>query len=210
MSDNDSRPARHQALVAVHGPRVILLFAGSGDDEVSFGAKLPDAKEWARVVADISGGASNAQEMVLRRSIVGVTEDETRTERARLESLLDEDPPLADLWGLQLLAAVGFGAKATTVPAGDGLFDLTADVGDVKVAVQCKKRSRSQWNALRDVMTKKGQTEGAAAAYEMLVVSPNKADVAARYPALVTAFGEAACSAGSRSGGVAAPFGLPG
>ena len=209
MSDIDPRLARHQALVAAHGPRVILLFAGSDGDEVSFGAKLPDSKEWARFVTDISGkDASSAPEMVLRRSIVGVTEDETRTERTRLESLLDEDPPLADLWGLQLLAAVGFGAKASTVPAGEGLFDLTADVGDAKVTVQCKKRSRSQWNALRDVMTKKGQTEGAAAAYEMLTVSPNKADVAARYPALVTAFGEAAAAAGSRSG-VTAPFGLP-
>ena len=209
MSDIDPRLARHQALVAAHGPRVILLFAGSDGDEVSFGAKLPDAKEWARFVTDISGkDASSAPEMVLRRSIVGVTEDETRTERARLEAVLNEDPPLADLWGSQLLAAVGFGAKVSTVPAGEGLFDLTAEIGEAKITVQCKRRSRAQWSELREVMTKKGQTEGAAAAYDKLVVSANKADVAARYPALVTAFGEAACSAGSRSG-VAVPFGLP-
>ena len=210
MSDNDPRLARHQALVAAHGPRVILLSAGSDGDEVSFGAKLPDSKEWARFVTDISGkDASSAPEMVLRRSIVGVTEDEKRTERARLEAVLNEDPPLADLWGSQLLAAVGFGTKTSTVPAGDGLFDLVAEVGEAEVTVQCKRRTRPQWSQIRDVMTKKGQTEGAAAAYEMLIVSANKADVAARYPALVTAFGEAAAAAGSRSG-VTAPFGLPG
>ena len=73
--------------------------------------------------------------------------------------------------------------------------------------MQCKKRSRPQWNMLRDTAAKKGP-QAFAAAYEMLIVSSNKADVAQLYPALVSALGDAAASAGSRAE-TGAPFGLP-
>ena len=100
----------------------------------------------------------------------------------------------------------------TTAPAPDaaGLYELRAELpsGGAVLVLQCKKRSRPQWNLLRDVGGKKGPQAFAAAAYDMLITSANKADVAQLYPALVSALGDAAASAGSRAE-TGAPFGLP-
>lgn len=211
----DPRELRLQALRAANpGERLVLLSAGAGDNAVSIGAKLPSAAEWAIVAADLQGSNAAAAELALRRAVVGASPEETVAERARLESVLDEDPPLADLWGMQLLQAVGMGAKVTTAPKPDaaGLYELRAELpSGGEVVLQCKKRSRPQWNLLRDVGGKKGPQAFAAAAYDMLITSANKADVAQLYPALVSALGDAAAEAGSRArgGGVAAPFALP-
>lgn len=206
----DPRELRLQALRAAHpGERLVLLSAGAGDNAVSIGAKLPSAAEWAIVAADLQGSNAAAAELALRRAVVGASPEETIAERSRLESVLDEDPPLADRWGTQLLQAVGMGAKVTTSPKPDaaGLYELRAELPDGSVlALQCKKRSRPQWNMLRDTAAKKGP-QAFAAAYEMLIVSSNKADVAARYPALISALGDAAASVGSRAE-TGAPFGL--
>lgn len=207
----DPRLAHLAALRAAHpGARIVLLSAGADADAVCFGARLPDAAEWAIVAADLAAGNAAAAELALRRAVVGTTAEETTAERARLEALLDDDPPLGDFWGMQLLAIVGMGAKVTTSPKPDaaGLYELRAALpGGGEVVLQCRKRSRPQWAMLRDIAAKKGPQAFGAAAYEMLVVSANKADVAAQYPALVGALGDAAASAGSRAetGG---PFGL--
>ena len=208
----DPRELRLQALRAAHpGERMVLLSAGAGDNAVSFGVKLPDAKEWAIIAADLQGGNAAAAELALRRAVVGATPEETVAERSRMESVIDEDPPLGDFWGMQLLASVGMGAKITTSPKPDaaGLYELRAELpsGDAQV-LHCKKRSRPQWILLRDIAAKKGPQAFAAAAYDMLITSANKTDVAQRYPALVSALGDAAASAGSRSE-TGAPFGLP-
>jgi len=211
----DPRELRLQALQAGNpSERLVLLSAGTGPDAVSIGAKLPSAAEWAIVAADLQGSNAAAAELALRRAVVGASPEETIAERSRLESLIDEDPPLADLWGMQLLQAVGLGAKVTTAPKPDaeGLYELRAELPSGAVLVlQCKKRSRPQWGLLRDVGGKKGPQAFAAAAYDMLITSANKADVAQLYPALVGALGDAAAEAGSRArgGGAAAPFGLP-
>lgn len=208
----DPRELRLLALRAAHpGERLVLLSAGAGDNAVSVGAQLPDAKEWGLVAADLAAGNASAAELALRRAVVGASPEETIAERARMETLIDEDPPLGDFWGMQLLALVGMGAKVQASPKPDaaGLYDLRVELpGGGEVVMQCKKRSRPQWNMLRDTAAKKGAQAFAAAAYEMLIVSSNKADVAARYPALVSALGDAAASAGSRSE-TGAPFGLP-
>ena len=208
----DPRDLRLLALRAGNpGERLALLSAGAGDNAVSFGAKLPSAAEWAIVATDLQGSNAAAAELALRRAVVGATPEETVAERARLESVLDEDPPLGDYWGMQLLASVGMGAKITTSPKPDaeGRYELRAELpSGGEVVLHCKKRSRPQWGLLRDVAAKKGPQAFASAAYEMLVVSANKADVAQLYPALVSALGDAAASAGSRAE-TGAPFGLP-
>ena len=207
----DPRELRLQALRAAHpGERMVLLSAGAGDNAVSFGVKLPSAAAWALIAADLQGNAAVAEE-TLRGAVVGATPEETVAERARLENILNEDPPLGDFWGMQILQLVGMGAKITTSPKPDaaGLYELRAELpsGDAQV-LHCKKRSRPQWILLRDIAAKKGPQAFAAAAYDMLITSANKTDVAQRYPALVSALGDAAASAGSRSE-TGAPFGLP-
>ena len=208
----DPRELRLQALRAAHpGERMVLLSAGAGDNAVSFGVKLPSAAAWALIAADLQGNAAVAEE-TLRGAVVGATPEETVAERARLENILNEDPPLGDFWGMQILQLVGMGAKITTSPKPDaaGLYELRAALpgGGEVLALQCKKRSRPQWILLRDIAAKKGPQAFAAAAYDMLITSANKTDVAQRYPALVSALGDAAASAGSRSE-TGAPFGLP-
>lgn len=212
----DPRLAHLASLRAANpGARIVLLSAGEGESAVCFGARLPDSAEWAIVAADLQGSNADAAELALRRAVVGTTAEETTAERARLEALLDDDPPLGDFWGMQLLQAVGMGAKVTTAPKPDaaGLYELRAALPGAalpvggEVVLQCRKRSRPQWAMLRDIAAKKGPQAFGSAAYDMLVVSANKADVAALYPALVGPLGDAAASAGSRAetGG---PFGL--
>ena len=196
------------ALRAAHGERVIVLCAGEGESLIHFGVKLPDAAEWARIAGDLAQSNAAAAELALRRAVVGVTAEETTAERARLESILNDDPCLGDLWGAQILAAVGMNAKVETSPAEGGGFNLTATVGETTITVTCRKRSRPEWAELRSIAVKRGPMEMSKAAYDRLITSANKAQVAERYPALVQALGDAAAQAGSRAVAGAAPLGL--
>ena len=217
MSDTPSSfpTDRIAALQAAHG-RIVILSAGADEARVEFAAKMPSGtrtdknvpSEWENISADLQAGNADAAELALRRAVVGVTPEETAAERARLEAALDADPPLADAWGMQILQGIGVGAKVETVPAGEGTFTLSAQVGGELVAVTCKRPARPAWKMLRATLVKGGQAAFTAAAWGSLVTSSAavKAQIEERFPALVPAMGDAAANAGSKAGAAAAPF----
>lgn len=110
------------------------------------------------------------------------------------QDLLKEYPALGDVFGLELLAAAGSGAKVSKAKEG-GYFRFTAELGEETVSILARKPTQAEWAEIRTLLQDKDKRATVAGRLlAQCLVQPDMAGLEAllaRYPALEEPLGDA-------------------
>ena len=194
---------KYRALEAEHGKGRILVVQA---DDLNIALRRIDAKEWGVFRKFQEAKDDAVAEAMLRRAVVGLGEDETRAEKARLAQVLEEDPQLGDFWGLQLLKTAGFQAQIDVEemadPAAQG-WRLTCPL--LPDPIRAHRLTRQQWQEVRRAVAKQGPGASDLLAFRLATgLDPAAYDL---LPALPYVLGHICAGLGTKAG--AAPKSYP-
>lgn len=173
--------------------------------DIEFALRKIDTEEWGVFLDFRRKQDDGAAEAMLRRAVVGLDAEDTRSEKARMELVLDEDPQLGDFWGLQLLEAAGLQALVQIEDLGEGSYQLTATVGQDHVGAHLRRLTRAQWKEVRRAVARDHADTADLLAFRLAGGDPGAYPLR---PALPYLFGHLTQGLGTKAG--ALPKSFPG